>query len=68
LHCPKALAHHNEQITYILVGELSSGSPKTKAKSCTSRRGEVLHIPSHVPHKAEAVEDTFDVDIFDPPR
>ena len=30
--------------------------------------GEVLHIPSHVQHKAEALEDTLDVDIFSPPR
>ena len=30
--------------------------------------GEVLHIPSHVPHKAEALLDTLDVDIFSPPR
>ena len=30
--------------------------------------GEVLHIPSNVPHKAEALEDTLDVDIFSPPR
>ncbi|MDQ3310196.1 MAG: cupin domain-containing protein, partial [Gemmatimonadota bacterium] len=32
------------------------------------RAGEVLHIPSGVPHKAEALEDTLDVDIFSPPR
>ena len=32
------------------------------------RAGEVLHIPSNVPHKAEALEDTLDVDIFSPPR
>ena len=30
--------------------------------------GEVLHIPSMVQHKAEALEDTLDVDIFSPPR
>ena len=30
--------------------------------------GEVLHIPSNVPHKAEALADTLDVDIFSPPR
>ena len=30
--------------------------------------GEVLHIPSNVWHEAEALEDTLDVDIFDPPR
>jgi hypothetical protein len=29
---------------------------------------EVLHIPSHLPHKAEALETTLDVDIFCPPR
>jgi quercetin dioxygenase-like cupin family protein len=32
------------------------------------RAGEVLHIPSNVWHKAEALEDTLDVDIFSPPR
>jgi len=30
--------------------------------------GEVLHIPSNVPHEARALEDTLDVDVFDPPR
>ena len=32
------------------------------------RAGEVLHIPSLVQHKAEALEDTLDVDVFSPPR
>jgi quercetin dioxygenase-like cupin family protein len=32
------------------------------------RAGEVLVIPSNLPHKAEALEDTLDVDIFAPPR
>ncbi len=30
--------------------------------------GEVLRLPSNVPHKAEALEETLDVDIFSPPR
>jgi quercetin dioxygenase-like cupin family protein len=30
--------------------------------------GEVLHIPSNVPHRAQAIEDTLDVDVFSPPR
>ena len=30
--------------------------------------GEVLLIPSNLPHKAEALEETLDVDIFSPPR
>ena len=32
------------------------------------RAGEVLHIPSWVPHRAEALERTLDCDIFCPPR
>ena len=32
------------------------------------RAGVVLHIPSWLPHKAEALQDTLDVDIFVPPR
>ena len=32
------------------------------------RSGEVLHLPSNVPHEAVALEDTIDVDVFTPPR
>ena len=32
------------------------------------RAGEVLIIPADLPHSAEALEDTLDIDIFDPPR
>ena len=32
------------------------------------RAGQVLVIPSNVPHMAEALEDTLDVDVFSPPR
>jgi quercetin dioxygenase-like cupin family protein len=34
----------------------------------TVREGEVLHIPSWVPHQAEALEDTFEMDVFSPIR
>jgi quercetin dioxygenase-like cupin family protein len=30
--------------------------------------GEVLVIPSNLPHRAQALEDTLDVDVFCPPR
>jgi quercetin dioxygenase-like cupin family protein len=30
--------------------------------------GEVLCIPAHMPHRAEALEDTVDLDVFNPPR
>ena len=32
------------------------------------REGEVLHIPADAPHQAEALEDTFQLDVFSPPR
>jgi quercetin dioxygenase-like cupin family protein len=34
----------------------------------TVHAGEILTIPSNVPHRAEALEDTLDVDVFSPPR
>ena len=60
--------HENEQITYILEGALRFWIGDDGAHEVIVRPGEVLHIPSNVPHKAEALEDTLDVDIFSPPR
>lgn len=61
-------AHHNEQITYILSGALHFYIGADRAQEVIVRAGEVLHIPSHVPHEARALEDTLDVDVFNPPR
>src|SRR5437660_12838631 len=60
-------SHENEQLTYILEGALRFWIGDDEAEEVVVRAGEVLHIPSNVPHKAEALEDTLDVDIFDPP-
>jgi quercetin dioxygenase-like cupin family protein len=60
--------HENEQITYILEGALRFQIGADRSQVIVVRAGEVLHIPSNVPHEAEALEDTLDVDIFDPPR
>jgi len=61
-------SHENEQITYILEGALRFWIGEDEQEEVIVRAGEVLHIPSGVPHKAEALEDTLDVDIFSPPR
>ncbi|GAC1514183.1 MAG: hypothetical protein NVS1B4_01230 [Gemmatimonadaceae bacterium] len=61
-------SHENEQITYILEGALLFSIGADGADKITVSAGEVLHIPSNVPHQAEALEDTLDVDIFSPPR
>ncbi|HET8528067.1 MAG TPA: cupin domain-containing protein [Gaiellaceae bacterium] len=58
-------SHHNEQITYILEGKLRF---TIEGETIDVAAGEVLHIPAHVPHRAEALEDTLDVDVFHPPR
>jgi len=60
--------HENEQITYILEGALHFWIGEDEKKEITIRAGEVLHIPSNVWHKAEALDDTLDVDVFSPPR
>ena len=49
--------HESEQLTYILEGALEF-----------ELKGQVLHIPSNVPHRAVALEDTLDLDIFSPIR
>jgi quercetin dioxygenase-like cupin family protein len=61
-------AHHNEQITYILDGALRFRLGANLEQQVDVHSGEVLVIPGNLPHTAEALEDTLDVDIFDPPR
>ena len=61
-------SHENEQITYILEGTLRFWLGEDESEVVDVRAGEVLHIPSHLPHTAEALEPTLDVDIFCPPR
>jgi len=67
-------AHHhvNEQITYILDGCLrfwigdNAANPGNEYVDVGA--GEVLLIPSNIPHRAEALVDTVDIDVFNPPR
>ncbi len=58
-------AHESEQMTYILQGALKF---LVGQEEVVVREGEVLHIPSHVPHQAEALEDTLELDVFSPIR
>jgi quercetin dioxygenase-like cupin family protein len=61
-------SHENEQLTYILEGALRFWIGEDGSEVVDVRAGEVLCIPSNIPHKAEALEDTLDVDVFNPPR
>ena len=58
-------AHESEQMTYVLQGALRF---LVGGEEITVREGEVLHIPSLVEHQAEALEDTFELDVFSPIR
>jgi quercetin dioxygenase-like cupin family protein len=61
-------AHENEQLTYILEGVLRFWLGEDDSQQVDVAAGEVLQIPSWLPHRAEALEQTLDVDIFCPPR
>ena len=57
--------HESEQITYIVEGALKF---ELEGREVTVRKGELLLIPSNVPHRAVALEDTLDIDVFSPIR
>ncbi len=57
--------HESEQISYVLQGALKF---LIDGEEFVIREGDVLHIPSMVPHQAEALEDTFELDVFSPIR
>ena len=59
-------SHVNEQVTMILAGCLKFLFDD--GREVCVRPGQVLVIPSGVPHAAEAVEDTVDIDFFTPRR
>jgi quercetin dioxygenase-like cupin family protein len=58
-------SHESEQMTYVLQGALRL---LVNGEEVIVREGEVLHIPSGVTHQAEALEDTFELDVFSPVR
>src|SRR5215469_4394088 len=57
--------HESEHLTFIMEGALEF---ELEGRTVVVRKGEVLHIPSNVPHRAVALEDTLDLDIFSPIR
>jgi quercetin dioxygenase-like cupin family protein len=60
--------HDHEQFTYVMAGALRFWIEADESRVVTVHTGEVLHIPSNVWHKAEALDDTLDMDVFSPPR
>jgi quercetin dioxygenase-like cupin family protein len=58
-------SHESEQLTYVLTGALTF---TLGGGAVTVHAGELLRIPSWMPHSAEAIEDTFELDVFSPIR
>lgn len=58
-------SHESEQMTYVLQGALKF---LIAGQEIVVREGEVLQIPSRVEHQAEALDDTFELDLFSPTR
>ena len=67
--CLVPLHHHeNEQFSYILEGSVRFWLGEDEKEQVDVHAGEVLTIPSNLPHKALALEDSLSVDVFCPPR
>jgi quercetin dioxygenase-like cupin family protein len=58
-------AHDIEQMTCVLQGALRF---VVEDEDFVVREGEVLHVPAGAGHQAEALDDTFVLDVFSPPR
>jgi quercetin dioxygenase-like cupin family protein len=64
--CVVPLHHHeSEQISVVLQGALKF---ELEGREVMVRAGELLVIPSNVPHSALAIEDTIGIDVFSPIR
>jgi quercetin dioxygenase-like cupin family protein len=53
-------AHPGEQLIYVLQGALRA---LVAGEEITVREGEVLQVPAQVEHQAEALDDTFVLDV-----
>ncbi|PYQ23204.1 MAG: cupin domain-containing protein [Acidobacteria bacterium] len=61
-------SHENEQVSYVLQGALRFWLGEGEEEERVVHAGEVLHLPSNLPHKVQALEDTLALDVFSPPR
>jgi quercetin dioxygenase-like cupin family protein len=60
--------HDNEQATYMITGRLRFLFGDDQQEEIIIGPGEILFIPGKLLHSAEALDDVFELDIFDPPR
>jgi quercetin dioxygenase-like cupin family protein len=64
--CVVPLHHHeSEQVSMVIQGAVKF---ELEGKEVTVRGGEVLVIPSNLPHSAVAIEDSSVIEVFSPIR
>lgn len=74
IHAKKGVAapphsHDSEQFTWVVEGALRFTIGKEGNQEVVDvRAGEVLVVPPYVPHGAQALEDTYEIDVWTPPR
>ncbi len=61
-------SHDNEQFSYVIEGRIRFWIGEDGKEEIDVGPGEVLHLPSNVPHSAEALVDFVGIDVFSPPR
>ena len=65
-----AHSHANEQMSLVVSGRVRFKVGPSGGEASDERvvePGEVMHLPPHVPHSAEALEDSVVLDVFSPP-
>jgi quercetin dioxygenase-like cupin family protein len=60
--------HENEQASYLLAGSMRFWLGDDDQQVIEIAAGEVLVIPSNLPHRALTLTTTLSIDIFTPPR
>jgi quercetin dioxygenase-like cupin family protein len=61
-------SHENEQLTYVITGALQFWFGENDEQELVVKAGSLVVIPAGLPHRALALESTFELDVFNPPR
>ena len=60
--------HEHEEVTFVLEGTLKFWLGDDESDERVVRGGEVIHLPSNIWHRAEAIDPCVVLDVFSPPR
>ncbi len=61
-------SHVHEQLSYVVQGALHFRLGAGGERERVVRAGEILVLPSNLPHEAVVLEESIVIDMFSPPR